>query len=237
MENYVEFVVYGDKALFSEVFTRVGGEKRSYHVPTYEAIKGVLHSIYWKPTLIWVVDAVRVMNPIQTKTEGVLLLKGSGGKDLSYYTYLSDVKYQVRAHFEWNMNRPELERDRNFAKHMSIAQRKIMQGGRRDVFLGTRECQAYVEPCQFGEGSGFYDFVPELSFGNMYHGITYADEAYSKETERKMTVRFDRITMKNGIINYTAPKNCAITRTIKEMKIKPFGKKYSNFSNVKEEVS
>ena len=61
----------GAYALFSEPVTRVGGEKSSYMVPTYEALKGILHSIYWKPTIIWIVDEVRVMNPIQTETKGI----------------------------------------------------------------------------------------------------------------------------------------------------------------------
>ena len=69
--NTVEFQVEGDYALFSDPVTRVGGEKCSYHIPTYEALKGILHSVYWKPTLIWVVDAVRVLSPIQTETKGV----------------------------------------------------------------------------------------------------------------------------------------------------------------------
>jgi CRISPR-associated protein Cas5d len=51
--NTVEFVVYGKYALFSDPITRVGGEKFSYQVPTYQALKGILESIYWKPTLIW----------------------------------------------------------------------------------------------------------------------------------------------------------------------------------------
>lgn len=69
--NTVEFEVIGDRALFSDPVTRVGGEKTSYYVPTYEALKGILASIYWKPSLVWIIDAVRVMNPIQTASEGV----------------------------------------------------------------------------------------------------------------------------------------------------------------------
>ena len=69
-ENRIEFEVRGDYALFSDPITRVGGEKFSYQIPTYEALKGIVQSIYWKPTLIWVVDAVRVMNPIQTEAKG-----------------------------------------------------------------------------------------------------------------------------------------------------------------------
>ena len=152
--NLVEFEVSGDYGLFSDPIMRVGGEKCSYHIPTYEALKGVLASVYWKPTIIWVVDAVRVMNPIRTEVKGIRPIKYNGGNDLSYYTYLRDCRYQVRAHFEWNMNRPELELDRDENKHHNIARRMIKKGGRRDIFLGTRECQGYVEPCIFGEGIG-----------------------------------------------------------------------------------
>ena len=111
-DNIVEFQVTGDYALFSDPILRVGGEKCSYQVPTYEALKGILQSVYWKPTIIWVIDAVRVMHPIQMETKGIRPIKYSGGNDLSYYTYLKDCCYQVRAHFEWNENRPELAADR-----------------------------------------------------------------------------------------------------------------------------
>lgn len=67
-DNIVEFQVTGDYALFSDPILRVGGEKCSYQVPTYEALKGILQSVYWKPTIIWVIDAVRVMHPIQMET-------------------------------------------------------------------------------------------------------------------------------------------------------------------------
>ena len=204
---------------------RVGGEKSSYQVPTYEALKGILASVYWKPTLIWYIDDVRIMNQIQTEVKGARPIKyNGGGNDLAYYTYLKNCRYQIRAHFEWNLNRPELIKDRNENKHHEIAKRMIRKGGRRDVFLGARECQGYVEPCEFGEGEGFYDTVPRIDFGVMYHGITYADEAYSEETKDKMTINMWRPAMKNGIIHFPRPKDCPIHRTVKEMKMKEFGK-------------
>ena len=67
----IEFEVYGEYALFSDPITRVGGEKCTYQIPTYEALKGVAMSIYWKPTFTWFVDAVRVMNPIRTERKGI----------------------------------------------------------------------------------------------------------------------------------------------------------------------
>lgn len=233
-DNIVEFQVEGDYGLFSDPIMRVGGEKCTYQVPTYEALKGILHSVYWKPTLIWIIDAVRIMNPIQTEVKGIRPIKYSGGNDLSYYTYLKKCRYQVRAHFEWNENRPELAQDRNENKHHEIAKKMIRKGGRRDVFLGARECQGYVEPCIFGEGTGAYDDTPELAFGLMYHGITYADEAYSGETAEKMTANFWYPVMKNGVIQFLRPEDCPLHKTLGNMKIKPFGESQDNFSGLKE---
>lgn len=230
--NIVEFEVTGDYALFSDPIMRVGGEKCTLQVPTYEALKGILASVYWKPTLIWYIDAVRVMNPIQTEVKGIRPIKYTGGNDLSYYTYLRDCRYQVRAHFEWNENRPELAGDRNENKHHNIARRMIERGGRRDIFLGARECQGYVTPCVFGEGMGYYDDTPELAFGLMYHGITYADEAYSEATRNKMTVRLWYPVMRRGVIEFLRPEDCALARTIRDMEIKPFGADLGNFSGV-----
>lgn len=231
--NTVEFEVYGDYALFSDPVTRVGGEKSSYHVPTYEALKGILQSVYWKPTLVWIIDAVRIMKPIQTETKAIRPINYNGGNDLSYYTYLKDVSYQVRAHFEWNRNRPELESDRNENKHHNIARRMISRGGRRDIFLGTRECQGYVVPCEFGEGEGYYDSQEgDLSYGLMYHGITYADEAVLPEDEGKMTVRFWHPVMKKGIIEFIRPEECVKKRHIREMTVKIFGE--DNFTGIGE---
>ena len=118
--NIVEFQVTGDYGLFSDPIMRIGGEKCSYQVPTYEALKGILSSVYWKPTMIWYIDAVRVMNQIQTEVKGIRPIKYQGGNDLAYYTYLKNCRYQVRAHFEWNENRPELAADRNENKHHTL---------------------------------------------------------------------------------------------------------------------
>lgn len=232
--NTIEFEVYGNYALFSDPVTRVGGEKSTYHIPTYEALKGITESVYWKPTLRWIVDAVRVMNPIQTETKGIRPIGYNGGNELAYYTYLKDVRYQVRAHFEFNLNHPELEDDRNEHKHHNIAKRMVQRGGRRDVFLGTRECQAFVEPCVFGEGEGFYDKMPgETAYGFMYHGITYADEAVLPEEQNKMTVNFWRPVMKQGgIIEFLRPEECPHKRFIKEMERRIFGK--GNFTGLQE---
>lgn len=232
--NIVEFEVYGDYALFSDPIMRVGGEKCTYQVPTYEALKGILLSVYWKPTIVWIIDKVRVINPIQTEVKGIRPIKYTGGNDLSFYTYLKNCRYQVMAHFEWNENRPELIGDRNENKHHCIAKRMIEKGGRRDIFLGTRECQGYVVPCKFGEGEGHYDNIQELAFGLMYHGITYADEAFSEETKNCMTARFWYPKMQNGVINFLRPEKCPLYKKLRPMEMKIFSETDNNFIGSKE---
>lgn len=232
--NIVEFEVAGDYALFSDPVMRLGGEKCSYQIPTYEALKGILHSVYWKPTIVWHIDTVRIMNPIQTEVKGIRPLRYRGGNDLSYYTYLKNCRYQVRAHFEWNENHPELEGDRNENKHHQIALKYIRKGGRRDIFLGTRECQGYVEPCVFGQGEGGYDAIPRMDFGVMYHGLTYADEAYDATTAGKMTANFWRPVMENGIIHFPRPEDCPLHKTLRDMEVKTFGDAMDNFSGLRE---
>ncbi len=214
-DNSITFRLWGRYALFSDPITRVGGEKFSYSIPTYEALKGVCDSIYWKPTFTWVVDRVRIMSPIRTESKGVRPIKyNTAGNELSYYTYLTDAQYQVQAHFEWNLKRVDLAPDRNEHKHFWIAKRMLDRGGRRDIFLGTRECQGYVLPCTFGEDAGTYDTLDEMPFGLMLHGITYADE----QEKDIMRVGLWSPVMLRGIINFIRPEECPVQRTVRQQR-------------------
>ncbi len=227
--NSIEFKVWGRFALFTDPLTKIGGEKCSYHIPTYEAIKGITKSIYWKPTFVWVIDEVRVMKRIRTQTKGTKPLEYGGGNTLAIYTFLADVEYQVKAHFEWNQHRPELADDRNESKHHIIAKRILELGGRQDIFLGTRDCQGYVEPCEYGTGQGHYDDADDLGFGLMFHGFDYPDETGKDE----LHARFWCPTMVDGVIKYIRPKNCQVNKFIRDMQPKRFSREV-NFSGLNE---
>jgi len=232
LRNSIEFKVWGRNALFTDPLTKVGGEKCSYHIPTYEALKGIAKSIYWKPTIIWVIDEVRVMKRIRTQTKGTKPMNFGGVypseqdtskkqepfNTLAIYTLLSDVEYQVRIHFEWNEHRPELKKDQIDGKHFAIAQRMLERGGRQDIFLGTRDCQGYVEPCEFGSGSSHYDGAGELAFGIMFHGFDYPDET----GDEKLHARFWRPTMINGVVHFTRPDKCNFKKSVRAMSMKLF---------------
>jgi len=233
-KNSIEFRLWGRYALFTDPLTKIGGEKCSYHIPTYEALKGVCKSIYWKPTIIWIIDSVRVMRRIRTQTKGTKPLKYGGGNDLSIYTFLTGianseagsvekgVEYQVLAHFEQNIHQPLLKSDWIEGKHYAIACRMLERGGRQDIFLGTRDCQGYVEPCTFGEGTGAYDEDGEISYGLMFHGFDYPDETGNRE----LVARFWRPVMRKGIINFERPEKCPkeLRKNVRPMTAKVFGR-------------
>lgn len=231
MRNQIEFVVYGKYGLFTDPITKIGGEKFTYQIPTYQALKGIVESIYWKPTLVWIIDEVRVMKPIQTEVKGTRPTKYRvDGNDLAYYTYLRNPAYQVRAHFEFNEHREDLAYDRNEHKHHNIAKRAVKRGGRRDIYLGSRECQGYVEACKFGSGESYYDDYGEISFGPMFHGFNYPDETGNNHLEARLWTP----VMKNGVIQFDRPEDCLFIRSIKEKEAKQFIKG-ENFKSVEEE--
>jgi CRISPR-associated protein Cas5d len=220
MENRIEFKLTGKYALFTDPVTKLGGEKNTYHLPTYQALKGITESIYWKPTFMWVIDQVRVMKKIQTESKNMKPLQmdgqyGANRHELAIYTYLRDVEYHVQAHFEWNTHRPDLAVDRNEKKHSQCAQRMLERGGHRDIFLGSRECQGYVEPYAFDSGNGFLDNEDELSYGLMFHSFEYPSESGIE----MLSARFWQAKIMKGIITFPRPEACPYKRDIRPMKM------------------
>lgn len=217
-KNCLSFEVTGRYALFTDPLTRIGGEKCSYHIPTYEALKGITESIYWKPTFTWIIDKVRLMEPIRTEAKNMKPINLSGGNSLATYTYLSKVRYQIVVYFEWNTHRKDLADDRDEGKHFNVAQRMLKKGGRRDIFLGTRECQAYVEPCEFNSGESAHDDAGEIAYGLMFHGFDYPDTIGKPELHG----RFWHAVVRNGVIEFPRPDDPRIIRKfIREMTANP----------------
>ncbi|MGN1108989.1 MAG: type I-C CRISPR-associated protein Cas5c [Oscillospiraceae bacterium] len=205
-QNTIELEIYGGSAMFTDPEQKAEGRLCSLPVPTYEAVKGILRSVYWKPTFIWVPDELRIMHKITTERYPVKLYR-DGKVILTEKQRLCNVRYQLRAHFVWNDNRPELACDRDENKHFHIALRSLSRGGRRSVFLGTSDCTGYVRPARFGSGRGFYDGC-DKDFGVMYHGITYPDENFADPQCMDVFQRSFRCVMTDGIIKFPPPEEC-----------------------------
>lgn len=147
----VVFSICAERALFTRPDLRV--ERFTYPVPTFGALTGVLRSIYAKPSFYWVPRRVLIMKPIRYQNILINEVKtatitkrpfvASERRMQKMQTYLYYVRYMVEAHFEWSGKQPE---DEDLVKHMCIFERALDAGGRRDVFLGMRECSAVVTP-------------------------------------------------------------------------------------------
>ncbi|MCI5622626.1 type I-C CRISPR-associated protein Cas5c [Anaerostipes sp.] len=225
--NRLVVKVTGPYALFTDPMTKIGGEKSTLMIPSYEALRGIMESIYWKPSIEWIIESVKILNPIRTERKGIRPIKYDGGNDLSYYTYLADVSYIITAHFEFNKGRPDLKNDWNSNKHYFIGKRSLERGGRRDVYLGTRECQAYVEPGNKDEPS-YYAGMGEMQFGLMYHSFSYPDQNGKEELD----ALFWYPKMVDGVIQYCTPQQCEKRVFIRKMKAKKFDN--SNFTGLLE---
>lgn len=193
------YEVRGQYALFTNPMTKTGEDLHSYPVPTYSAVTGLTESIYWKPTIQWKPLRIRILNPIRYQARSKLLpVFKTGGKDLAYYSYLSDVCYQIEVQLAWGNSR--YASDRNVAKHYESMLRWLRRGGKLPVYLGTAECSAYVRPCLFGDGNGYYDTV-DMDFGIMVHSRDFENGE----------VRLAPCRMHQGVIRFPDQKEC-ITR-------------------------
>lgn len=217
VRNQISFLVYGEYGLFTDPLMKVGGEKMTYQLPTISALVGVVESIYFKPSIQWIIDEVKIVNPIEMESKAIRPINYSGGNTLAQYTYLVKPAYAVRAHFEFNYNRPDLKDDFVEDKHFAIASRCLKKGGRRDVFLGTRECQAYVEPCDFDRVVGHYDDVT-LQFSPMLHSLYYPSQSGNDCIE----ALFWSPKMENGVLNVIKQEQCSMRKKVMDYEIKPF---------------
>ena len=208
-------------ALFTDPINRVGGEKMTYLVPTYAAVKGALGNLYLKPSFFWVVDAIRIMNPMRTESRSITLPHYAGGQaDMATYLYLKDVRYQVKAHTEWNTNLPYYRNDWNEKKHERILREAIERGGRLPITMGPSECPAEVCACVYGEGPGFYDGF-NMDLGVMEHCVLHNTEGYDEMTRTNpITVHFWHAVMNKGEIVFPRPDQCTIRKPL----IRAFGK-------------
>jgi CRISPR-associated protein Cas5d len=165
-----------------------------------------------------VIDQVRILKPIRVQSEGIHSV-GPGGGPLSISTYLADVAYQIRAHFERSRSRTEAAGEWEKDEALSMGYGAPERCGRREVFLGDRECLGYVQPCIFGEGEGAYDNVNEMDFGLMVHSIGGPDEANDDFFE----VRLWRPKMFFGVISFPRPEDCTAVKKIQKKKEEPAG--------------
>lgn len=217
------FEVWGDYAMFASPASKIGGELRSYPVPTYSALCGICEKIYWKPTIRYRIRRVRIMNRVNFECVSKrLIVYNSNNSNPVFPMYLRNVRYRVIATMEFNENLPELAEDRNMGKHINILERSLEAGGRMPIYLGTSECPGFVKPItieEFSAGEGFYDNETD-DIGTMLLTLVYPNRGWDDATRTHLSVTYWRPKMINGNINFIQPEECKDIRYIRPMEIK-----------------
>lgn len=142
-----KIIVDGDYACFTRPEMKV--ERVSYDVPTPGALEGMLKSVYWKPSMNYVIDKIIVFAPIdfmnirRNEVKDKVLYSAvksqMGGKESDPCIYTSEsrsqraamvlknVKYGVEFHFELTGIKNEEEADAE-NKHYNIIKRRLENG-------------------------------------------------------------------------------------------------------------
>lgn len=192
----VKLHIWGDHACFTRPEMKV--ERVSYDVMTPSAARGVLEAIHWKPAILWVVEAIHVLNPIhftsiRRNEVGAKIPAGSvksamnrgdtNGLGLAVAenrqqraaTVLVKPAYVIEAHFELTHKASE---DDTAAKHIAMFNRRAVAGQCfHRPYLGTREFAAHFALVEDGlPDSALPADQRNRDLGWMLHDIDHAND-------------------------------------------------------------
>lgn len=192
--------IRGDFMMNTTPVSKLSCERISYPYPTYSALVGIMNKIYYRPGIVWVIDECRIMNPIMYESIGLLspayfLARGKKRPRFNY-SYLYNVKYQLKVHYELDYHR----RDITFCNfgHDGAIQRAINNGPENLIYLGKTGCLAYVRPISDWEGKGYYDEETERAELFMFHSF----RRVKVRGEYRDEVGFWNAVFQNGYINF-----------------------------------
>ncbi len=207
MSYGIKLKVWGEYACFTRPEMKV--ERVSYDVMTPSAARGILEAIYWKPSIIWVIDRIHVLKPVSFTTIRRNELSGKIStrtaktarkeNDKRFETFIEDerqqrasmvlknVAYVIEAHFDV---KPDTD-DGNPAKHLDMFKRRARKGQCfHRPYLGCREFPAHFTLLE--EIFPASDLQGEKDLGWMLHDIDFGNN---------MEARFFRAIMNDGIIS------------------------------------
>ena len=225
----IKLLIWGDYASFNRPEMKV--ERVSYDVITPSAARGILEAIYWKPEMSWVVDKLRILNPIRfthirrnevdckisTKNitsamrtgEGNLGIAVEGHRQQRAAMILKDVRYGIEAHVEVLKLEPKDGKsiENPEAKHLRQFKDRTQKGGYfHHPYLGTREFPANFRLVE--EFPACHESLRgEQDLGYMLHDIVFVRDPKGKIIESNRGYRlkaephFFQVTMRDGVIN------------------------------------
>lgn len=191
-------IAEGPYACFTRPEMKV--ERVSYDVPTPGALEGMLKSVYWKPSIRYVIDQIVVFNPIdfinirRNEVKNKVLLsavraqmKGDESADPCVYAdesrnqrasmLLRNVRYGIQFHFEPTGLKDEAE---GVEKHYNILLRRLRNGQHfRPPCFGCGEFPVasltLVETLDLAQVSAEIKAAGDVDLGFMLYRIRFAD--------------------------------------------------------------
>lgn len=211
----IKLHIWGEHACFTR--PEMKAERVSYDVITPSAARGVLEAIYWKPQIRWVIEKIRVLNPIRftsirrneigkkatapdrkvlsgEKQPTPILIEDERQQRASLI--LRDVAYLIEARIDL------LDHSEPIGKHLDMFNRRASKGQYfHHPYLGNREFPASFNLVD--SESGIPPSHPELGgkrdLGFMLHDLEFDQDPSTKKV-RSTTPRFFRAEMIDGVI-------------------------------------
>ncbi len=201
----VKLNVWGDYACFTRPEMKV--ERVSYDVMTPSAARGILEAIYWKPSIVWVINKIHVFNP--AKFDNIRRNELSSKMPLRNITaamhdgisavetfiederqqrasmVLKDVSYAIEAHFEFTGTE-----DISPGKHLDMFNRRARYGQCfHRPYMGCREFPAHFALIEGDIPKS--QLIGEKDLGWMLNDVDF---------KNGMEAKFFRAVMRDGII-------------------------------------
>jgi CRISPR-associated protein Cas5d len=224
--------VWGQNGLFTRPELKV--ERVTYDVMTPSAARGILEAIHWKPAIHWVIDRIRVMEPIRFQqirrnevghkapagTIKSAMKRGDLGglqilvdedRQQRASTVLVRPRYVIEAHFALT---PRAGAEDSEGKHLDIFNRRAAKGQCfHQPCLGTREFAAHFElvppegPMPTREAAAQ---APDLGFGAPRDlGLMLWDIDHAAAGRPSM---FFRAQLVDGVMEIPAPGSDGVLR-------------------------
>ncbi len=201
----LEVKLWGDYACFTRPEMKV--ERVSYPVMTPSAARGALEAIFWKPQVVWLVEEIRILKPIQYTSilrneindrQSVHTARGwanrGGGYDASHPNHraqrhtlaLRDVSYVIRAQMSVREGYDDI------AKYRDQFRRRVASGRCfATPYLGCREFAASF-------GQPVPSDVPIDRSEDL--GLMLLDIDFNSDGSGHGTPRFFSASLQNGVL-------------------------------------
>ena len=204
--------ISGKYACFTRPELKV--ERVSYDIITPSAARGILEAVFWKPAIRYVIDEIRICNPIRFENirRNEVSSKANPSKEHIYATndrtqraatILKDVRYIVTAHFEPTDKLGDGDKlpdgSFNHGKFAEMLTRRLRLGQQyHQPCLGTREFPAVLRLLETEKS------LPKAIQEDRNFGLMLYDMDYVKDKDGKVTAfvpTYFRAEMQRGIVD------------------------------------